>query len=59
MGQLFYWPIFKLSLPEQNGSHFTDDIFTCIFVNEKFCIFIEIALKFAPKGPINNNTALV
>ena len=28
------------SPPEQNGRHFTDDIFICIFVNEKFCILI-------------------
>ena len=36
-----------------------DDIFRCIFMNEKFCILIEISLKFVPKGPINNNPALV
>ena len=36
-----------------------DDIFRCIFVNEKFCILIEISLKFVPKGPIDNNPALV
>ena len=29
------------------------------FVNEKFCISIEISLKFVPKGPIDNNRALV
>ena len=38
---------------------FTDDIFKCIFMNEKFCILIKISLKFVPKGPINNNQALV
>ena len=32
------------SLPEQNGRHFADDIFICIFMNE---------------GPIDNNPALV
>ena len=26
--------------PAQNGRHFADDIFSCIFVNEKFCILI-------------------
>ena len=36
-----------------------DDIFKCIFVNEKFCILIRISLKFVPKGPINNKPALV
>ena len=38
---------------------FADNIFRCNFVNEKFCILIEISLKFVPKGPINNNPALV
>ena len=28
-------------------------------VNEKFCISIRISLKFVPKGPINNKSALV
>ena len=47
------------SSPGQNGLHITDNIFTCIFGNEKFCILIEISLKFIPKGPIDNNPALV
>ena len=34
------------SPPGQNGRHFPDDIFKCIFMNEKFCIFIQISLKF-------------
>ena len=29
------------------------------FVNETLCILIEILPKFVPKGPIDNNTALV
>ena len=45
--------------PGQNGCHFTDDIFKCIFVNGKFCILIKISLKCVPKGPIDNNPALV
>ena len=45
--------------PGQNGRHFPDDIFRRIFVNEKFCILIEISLKFVPKGPIDNKPALV
>ena len=36
-----------------------DDIFKCIFLNEKFCILIQISLKFICKGPIDNNLALV
>ena len=42
-----------------NGHHFTDNIFRCIFMNEKFEILIKISLKFVPKGPIGNNPALV
>ena len=30
-----------------------------IFMSENFCILIKISLKFIPKGPINNNPALV
>ena len=33
--------------------------FRCIFRNEKFCILIKISLKFVPKGPTDNNPALV
>ena len=47
------------SPPTQNGRHFTDDIFRCIFGNEKFCILIKISLKSVPNGLIDNNTALV
>ena len=36
-----------------------DDIFRWMFVNEKFCSLIRISLKFVPKGPIDNNPALV
>ena len=43
----------------QNSSHFPDDIFKCIFVNENICISIKISLKFVPKGPVNNISALV
>ena len=33
--------------------------FRCISVNENVCMLIQIPLKFVPKGPINNNAALV
>ena len=36
-----------------------DDIYDCIFLNEKFCISNQISLTFVPKGPIDNNQALV
>ena len=45
--------------PKQNGRHYADDIFKCIFLNENVWIPIEISLKFVPKGPINNIPALV
>ena len=43
----------------QNGRHFADDIFKCIFLHENVWIPIKISLKFVPKGPINNIPALV
>ena len=45
--------------PRQNGSHFADDIFKCIFLNESEWISFKISLKFVLKGPINNIPALV
>ena len=41
---------------KQNGRHFADDIFKCIFLNENVWISIKISLKFVPEGPINNIT---
>ena len=52
-------PPFTHLPPGQNGRHFADDIFRCIFMNEKLHILIEISLKFTHKGPIDNNPALV
>ena len=43
----------------QNGRYFADDIFKCIFINEKFCILIQISMKFVPKGPIDNKATFV
>ena len=45
--------------PRQNGHHFPDDIFQCIFLNENVWIAIKISLNFVRKGPINNISALV
>ena len=45
--------------PRQNGRHFPEDIFKCIFLNENAWISIKISLKFVPKGPINKIPALV
>ena len=43
----------------QNGRHFADDVFKCIFMNDKFCTSIRISLKFVPRGTIDNKIALV
>ena len=45
--------------PRQNGRHFPDDIFKCIFLNENVWIPVKISLKYVTKGPINNIPALV
>ena len=43
----------------QNGRHFVDDIFKCIFLNENVWITIKISLKFIPTDSINNIPTLV
>ena len=43
--------------PRQNGLHFPDDIFKWIFLN--VWISINISQNFVPRGPLNNNPALV
>ena len=45
--------------PRQNGRHFVEDIFKCIFLNENVWISLMISLKFVPKVQINNILALV
>ena len=45
--------------PRENGRHFADDIFKCIFLNENVLIPVKLSLMFVPKGPINNIPALV
>ena len=51
---------FNSSPPEQmaviSQMIFSDAKF---FLNKKFCILIKFSLKFVPKGPIENNSALV
>ena len=54
------WPQWVNTLrPRQDGRHFADDVFTCIFFNENCCILIKFSLKYVRKGPIDNNPALV
>ena len=45
--------------PRQNRRYFADDVFKCNFLNGNVWIQIKISLKFVPKGPINNVSALV
>ena len=53
-------PIYLNTLrPRQNGRHFADDIFKCIFWSKNTWIPIKISLKFVSYGPINNIPALV
>ena len=53
------YQLFNTLRPRQNGRHFADETFNCIFVNENVRILIKFSLKFVPKGPINNIPALV
>ena len=45
--------------PRQNGCHFADNIFKCIFLNENVRISLKISLGFVRKVWINNIPALV
>ena len=52
-----------LSLPKHIGTEtkwppLPDDIFICIFLNEKVWVSLKILLKFVPKGPMNNIPSL-
>ena len=47
------------SPPGQDGHHFADDIFWCIFLNENVRSWIEIWLKFVLNGSIEDKPALV
>ena len=51
--------IINSSPPGQNGRHFADDMFKCIFLNENIWISNEISLKYIPRGLIDNMSALV
>ena len=43
----------------QNGRHFADNLFKCLFLNDNVRIFNTISLKFVPKGLVKNIPALV
>ena len=50
---------FNTLRPRQNGHHFPDDVFKCIFLNENVWISLQISLKLVPKVRINNIPVLV
>ena len=52
-------PALNTLRPRQNGRHFADTIFQCIFLNEKALISLKISQKFIPMVRINNIPALV
>ena len=56
---LTYAAMINTLRPRQNGRHFADDIFKCIFLNQNAWISLTISLKFVPKVRINNIPALV
>ena len=45
--------------PDQNGCHFADDIFKCIFLNENYCILLLISLEFVHRGSTGNISVLI
>ena len=46
-------------IPRQNGHHFADNIFKCIFLKENVWISLKISLMSVPKIQINSIPALV
>ena len=54
----YSWLSYLIS-PGQNGRHFTDDIFQCIFLNKNARISIQNSLTFVPNGPFDKKWALV
>ena len=45
--------------PEQDGQYVIENIFECIFPQERNCNWIQIWLKFARQVPIDNKWAFV
>ena len=57
-GHLTLTALLHFISPWQNGCHFADDIFICIFVID-FIALIKTLLRFVPEGLIDNNPAFV
>ena len=51
--------VFNTLRPRQNGRHFADSIFECIFLNENVWMVIQISLKFVPQVLINSIVVFV
>ena len=45
--------------PRQNGRHFTDYFFNCIFLNENVWVSIKISLKCVPESTVYKKSSLV
>ena len=54
-----YKSVINTLRPGKNDRYFADDIFKCIFLNEKVWISLKISLKFVPMVRISNISALV
>ena len=50
---------FNPSPPGKTDQHVADDIFQFIFMNESFCILIQISLMSDPDCLIDNKTVLI
>ena len=50
---------FNTLRPRQNGYHFPENIFKCIFLNENVWISLKVLLKYVSQDPFNNIPALV
>ena len=49
---------FNTSRPRQNGIYVRDDIFKCIFWDDRVIIALQISLELVPKAPNYNKPAL-
>ena len=57
--EILYWGSLNTLRLGQNGIHFADNFFKCIFLNENVWISLKISLKFVPEVQINNIPTLV
>ena len=45
--------------PEHNASHFSDDIFKYISLNDNHFVLIQTLLSFVPEGPVDNMSTVI